>query len=513
MTQISKAKIVLALTLFAVLIILTRIQAYDGLLGLDTVTYAIIGNELLEGRSLYSDLWDHKPPAVHLTFAASQALLGYGPQSIFFLSVAASILAMIGVCYAASSGGRGALTGLWAGAVWVLISRQVYLGSDSPNTEEFINVCVIWAFALFLRADETFRDWKKVLIAGVLFALASLYKPITVVVVILFSLVHLMFPSGNSFDRRRAFLHVLLMAAVGVGVWLMTAGYFFFQNRFDDFYYAVFEFNRTYAKDLLQNLVSGLQGPHLFPQFLYPLLFVFMISLSGVILNLKHSINKSHIMMAAYALSVFIMVALPGKFFEHYYQLWLPLLAVSTAWSLVAFWETFKHNKSSTMIIIGSTLLFAHIALQGLTYANYKQFWDRTYYGGYKVVKNISRDINSLLLPKENLHAWGFSVGLFYYMNRSPQTGLIATWPFKVGPRAPQFFEKVQADLSDPPVDLMVIDPWFVKIIPDFESILLNYQRFPDDKKYFPFELYYLKDSLLEQRLLNNLPLDKNGNR
>ena len=83
MKHISKTNIALALILFSLLIILSRIQAYDGLLGVDTVTYAIMGNELLEGRALYSDLWDHKPPAIHLTFAAAQAMVGFGSQSFF----------------------------------------------------------------------------------------------------------------------------------------------------------------------------------------------------------------------------------------------------------------------------------------------------------------------------------------------------------------------------------------------------------------------------------------------
>jgi hypothetical protein len=32
---------------------------------------------MLAGRHLYSDLWDHKPPAIHITFAAGELVAGY----------------------------------------------------------------------------------------------------------------------------------------------------------------------------------------------------------------------------------------------------------------------------------------------------------------------------------------------------------------------------------------------------------------------------------------------------
>jgi 4-amino-4-deoxy-L-arabinose transferase-like glycosyltransferase len=507
MQHIPKKNIALALIFFSVLIILSRIQAYDGLLGVDTVTYAIMGNELLEGRALYSDLWDHKPPAIHLTFAAAQAMVGFGSQSFFLLNVVAAILTLLGVYSAASTGGRGPITGLWAAAIWAAISRQIYLGTDSPNTEEFINVCVIWAFALFLQAGEAFRDWKKVLIVGGLFALASLYKPIAVVVAILFSLVYLLFSSVKS---SKPFLHVSIMAAVGVGAWVMTAGYFFFQNRFDDFYYAVFEFNRNYAGNLFQNIVSGFQLDRLFPKYLYPLSLLFVIASLGLLLSLRKGISRSQAMMAAYVVSVFIMVSLPGRFFGHYYQLWLPVLSVATAWSLTSLSRAYKDNSQRMLKIAGSVVLIITIGIQLFSYAQYEKWWSKSNHGAYAVLKQLAIKINVLLLPEETFHAWGSSVGLFYYTGRSPQTGLIATWIFKRGSQAPLFWERVKGELSNPPVDIMVVDSLSKRVIPNFNDVLSNYRRFPDNKKFPPFELYYLKDSALEKRLLNSQPLSDN---
>jgi hypothetical protein len=44
-------------------------------------TYAVIAHEMLDGKQLYSDLWDHKPPGVHVTYAVAELLAGYGRAS------------------------------------------------------------------------------------------------------------------------------------------------------------------------------------------------------------------------------------------------------------------------------------------------------------------------------------------------------------------------------------------------------------------------------------------------
>ena len=44
----------------ALYLILIRSLTYDEPLHPDRGTFAVIGHELLKGRNLYSDLWDHK---------------------------------------------------------------------------------------------------------------------------------------------------------------------------------------------------------------------------------------------------------------------------------------------------------------------------------------------------------------------------------------------------------------------------------------------------------------------
>ncbi len=132
----SLATVVVALLLLSLLIALFRLHTYNEPLDRDLAAYAVIAHEMLAGRPLYADLWDHKPPAIHVTFALGEWLCGYGPQSIYFLNVAAAILTLLGV-YAAGAvypGERKA--GLWRLRFvhGVLISNNLTLQANCYRT-------------------------------------------------------------------------------------------------------------------------------------------------------------------------------------------------------------------------------------------------------------------------------------------------------------------------------------------------------------------------------------------
>jgi hypothetical protein len=90
----------------SLVIALQRWHTYNEPLEHDLTLYAVFGHELLNGRPLYSDLWDNKPPGIFVTYAAAEKIAGYGPGAIYLLGVLGAIVTMLGL-YAAGS----ALTG------------------------------------------------------------------------------------------------------------------------------------------------------------------------------------------------------------------------------------------------------------------------------------------------------------------------------------------------------------------------------------------------------------------
>src|SRR5687768_15792592 len=94
------ARIVWAsLLLLATLLVLARIHTYHEPFQNDIAYYAITAHEILNGRPLYSDLIDHKPPFLYAPFLLAECLVGYGPPSIFLINVTAACVTLIALFF------------------------------------------------------------------------------------------------------------------------------------------------------------------------------------------------------------------------------------------------------------------------------------------------------------------------------------------------------------------------------------------------------------------------------
>jgi len=105
---------VCSLTALFALIFLLRLHTYNEPLERDITTYGVIAHEMLNGKALYSEMWDHKPPGIHITYAAAELIAGYGRNSIFLMNVTAALATLVAVYLAGSAAGAGQFGGLTA---------------------------------------------------------------------------------------------------------------------------------------------------------------------------------------------------------------------------------------------------------------------------------------------------------------------------------------------------------------------------------------------------------------
>ncbi len=132
--------------------------------------------------------------------------------------------------------------GLWAAtACWTIVSSDLALQANQPNVEVFINACIIWAFVLFIRADQHL-SYHKVILIGLLFALASIYKHVAVFAAVALGCAYLIMPPKNT-RLKQAVGHLLVIGGIGIITWGVIFGYFALQGRFEAFFDAVFVFN------------------------------------------------------------------------------------------------------------------------------------------------------------------------------------------------------------------------------------------------------------------------------
>src|SRR6266446_5191261 len=104
------------------LIFFARLHTYGEPLERDLTTYAVIAHEMLSGKTLYTDLWDHKPPAIYVTYAVAELIAGYGRDSIFLINIGAGFATLLACYFAGSAAEGGRLGGLMAATLWALAS-------------------------------------------------------------------------------------------------------------------------------------------------------------------------------------------------------------------------------------------------------------------------------------------------------------------------------------------------------------------------------------------------------
>ncbi len=490
-----------------------RLHTFHEALEIDQTIYAVIAHEMKAGRALYADLWDHKPPAIFLTYAAGEAICGYGPRSIYFLGLAASVLTLIGVYAAGSAHPWGRAAGLWAAALWAVASGDLYLEADQPNTEDFINPCLIGAFALWVWGREKPWGLGRTVLIGVLFALASLYKHVVVIIPLILACVHVALPPGGPTRRKQALRQMALVAIVGAVAWAIVGAYFVLRGESRAFLDAVFRFNRAYAGNPLRNILAVTAPIHwVNPRQVMARL---AIVLAGVvfIFGWMRGPARLWVLWGALALGVHAAVAAPGKLFPHYFQLWLPAGAVGIAWLAGSVREVGRPMAGRlahlVCAVIVGTIVVARMAEYALPadrwievkYARYDPHWAEA----YAEARDVGRRMDEILRPKETFYVWGHVALPYYESRRHPPSGVLYDGPILDGPLQETLTERLLADLEVARPELIVdVTPLWADEARNRHPVRryweARYRPLAGEKPYRAVRLYMRRGGALEAR-------------
>jgi hypothetical protein len=485
----------LVLVALGVLIFLLRLHTYNEPLERDITTYAVIAHEMLGGRPIYADLWDHKPPAIHLTYAGAELIAGYGRNSIFLINVAGALAILVTCYFAGSAAGGGRVGGIIAAVVWAVTSGDVALEGNQPNTELFLNVWLGMAFLIFLRAERFGLGAGRALGAGLLFAIASLYKPVAIAQAAALALVYLAWPPTNC-SRKRALGHIALIAAVGALTWMLVFGYFWAKGSGQAFVDAVFTYNRYYSQ-------SGHATPcPIWPDSLAVIVPLAILTSTGLVLGLIAGPRRHWLLLFAFAIGTHAAVVLPGWFFPHYYQLWLPLLAVGFGWSIALLRRLLPIRLSLWLPYAAATIACASLVILEVPYYSASpEAWSLKKYGGIFVdTERLGREIPKLLSPDQTFYEWGKESGLYFTSRRRPPSGIIMAHPLVEGPLALSLSRRLIHDLNLTRPELIVVSKEIYRTTqghPVMNLIEANYRQF---SKTPGFLLFARKGSILDDR-------------
>ena len=442
--------------IFSAVIVIDRLTVPQMPFSPDAGAYAVISHEVLQGKSLYTEIWDHKPPAIFITYAIAEVIFGYSAQTVVILNLFISLVVLFGIYYAGKAGRGGIVSGLWAAALWVIVSGTFEIEGRDPNTELFLNACVIWAFALLAQNRKDGLTLKHLVIIGLLFALGSFYKPVVVAYALFLMLAHIIFPSGESPNRKKALTDALTIGAVGAVGWIAVFGYFAATNRFEVFYKTIVSYNSYYSGNIWANMVAPLQGRSEFLfDFMNPLALFAVI---GFILTFIRN-RRQAALLAAFIASTWIAIALPGRFYAHYFQLWLPPLIVGASWAIGYFADSEKLRFKLASYAAGTVLVVILILNQMSPYQSaLAKDWSPFINPPLIAGEDTAQKINSLLTPDETFFLWGNTPNLYFLSGRKPPTAILFQQHLNESPVSEQLTERVKTDLAGERPELLITE-------------------------------------------------------
>jgi Dolichyl-phosphate-mannose-protein mannosyltransferase len=428
----------------------------------DPAVYAVIGHELLNGRRLYADLWDHKPPAIHVTFALGELVVGFGPQQLYLLQLAALTIALIGL-YRAGTLLGGPRAGLCGAMVWALGSIFPHWEGYQPNTEVFINVLLVWGFYFICRLNSAPR-WSLALAFGAAMGIASLYKQVVLPPAALFGLAYVFTSGPEMRDRWPALRYMLAAAGVSLVAWVGCVVWFWSQGTFADFYDAVFVYNRHYVGNPLRNLVHARHFEHK-SYLLAVAIPCLLVPLAGP--RLTRAQRDGWFLLAAWTAGCFIADAMTGRWFEYYLEIWMPVYALAGG-AMLAGLSSGQIERPRVWRWALLAMVFGPLAIRFVQPTQYGSAPWLVHEPGSQdyLFLHSSRDaalaLKQVLLPGERMYALGTpgeSAPLYFYTHQSPPSGLIFRHPLrpsKIEPLRQRLEARVIRDLDRDPPDLIV---------------------------------------------------------
>ena len=454
MGQLNRTVALSGLIVLAAVIVLLRLHTYDEPLERDLTTYAVVAHEMIGGKALYSDLWDHKPPAIHVTYAAAELIAGYGRDSIFLLNIAAAIATMIG-CYFAGRTIGGAVGGLSTAAFWALAAGDLALEGNQPNTELFLNTFLSAGFAVCVCAPREGLGWRRSVAAGVLFAVASLYKQVIIAHVALLALVY--FATTRRGSRKRAIVDLATIGTMAVTAWALVFGYFALRGHGEAFIDAVFKYNRWYAAAAVDPTKHIFGWPPVFADVLAVILPLATLSFAGLLVGLTAGPRRPWLLLLAFAAATHVAVLLPGHFYPHYYQLWLPPLVIGAGWSVGLLKRVLVARLSWLSYVTAAVTCMVLVLMAVPYYRLSPQIWSFRKYGMIFIeTERLAVKLDRLFPRNITLFEWGNETGLYFETQRKPPSGVVYAYPVQAGPLALKLSGRVLAELKDKLPDVVV---------------------------------------------------------
>ncbi|MBN4076418.1 glycosyltransferase family 39 protein [Gemmatimonas aurantiaca] len=447
--------------------------------GRDQGVFAYIGSRLFEGARLYTDLWDVKSPLIYWSFGLAQKLLGESAFSIrlfdaLIVALTVTLVWSLAVTISKSRDNSERLGGATvAGLVYLL---WYYLPNDYrvlANCESFIQPFVILSLIFLitsLREDNDARQFRLLLITGLMLGIMPLYKTTTVVFIIPALL-------ALSLKDAKTNLRVLLSRTTamlgGFVIPLILCGLYLWQTE------ALAQWSVLNLEYLPSYTALSHQGGALssFKVSLYfgkDMIRLYPALIAGMLLflwRMRSSRNKPLEVVALFAMTYAGVVIVQGKYLNYHFLPFLAPFAIVITTSALATLEDFRTRVWQRVIavsIVALTLMhgwnllgrFESFGRIVIDHENFQaEYYEGLSQGNYPCAEAhaVGAYLKANASTDAKLFIWSFEPEIYYLSDLNPASRFLFNTPFLAGEVADSWRAELIATLSANPPEYFVV--------------------------------------------------------
>ncbi len=429
----------LLLILLGVLAVLApTAPLYEPVPARDQGVYLYIGQQILDGKIPYRDVWDHKGPLVYYINALglwlTDSIWGVWILEAVFLFLAAML------CFLALRMAFDSPTAF--SAVILCLAAFPYVADHGNSVEEYSLPFQFAAVYFFLRAQNSKGWWNEFWI-GVTAALTFSLRPNNIG---LHLAIGLILAAGLILEKERLqpFKRILAAAAGSGVVFAVIAVTFAANHALRDLFDQVFVFNYYYSQleTLTWSAIS--KGYELLPD----LVILSIGGLAGALIYLSRRGRNlpsrlAWLALAAAPIQIYLSL-LSGRKYMHYYIAWLPVLTLLTGFFIfsIGYWagklpraENFR-KPLSLILAIGFILTFGWRPIVGRLPklgAVTQAVWAQKAFPkpDYSVVEPVNYILNHTQ-PEDYVLIWGNASVYNFLAERESPSRFVYTYAFGV---------------------------------------------------------------------------------
>jgi hypothetical protein len=428
LTKLEKSKSFWYLIIISVIFFLLRFPSFiEPYWYGDEGIYEVIGQAIDNGRLLYTQAWDNKPPLLYLVYA----FFHDDQNSIRFFSFIVGLLSVLCFFYLSQKIFKKLGSSVIASSLYAILFALPIIEGNIANAENFMLLPIITAGYLIYQNSYTPNTPKKRFLiptAGLLLGIAFLFKIVALFDFAAFFLYFVIVQIPKQlhkrvFSRSFVFHSIALIVSFFIPI-LVTALYFFSQNALSDFIQAVFFGNINYV---------GYKNTFIIPQ---GLLILKVLILSGIVLFLfirRKKFSHASLFILLWTSFALFNTFFSGRPYNHYLLVLLPSfclligyvfaiqtyrkkLAIGTIIVIILIIITQNFNVygfKKTMLYYQNTVLFL---LNKKDLTAYRSFFDKKVPRDYELASFIKAHTNS----SENIFIWGNNPQIYALSHKLP---------------------------------------------------------------------------------------------